>query len=162
MYASNIHTCLSKIRHTCYQQSTNKHVCKYECMHVCMYVCLKTPSLWIEIQTYMLKDTLSIFFGNSTKNDLRGAPKHVCAFQKPSACHGKWKLNAQTYTLKFGPKSYFGRLLNIHVCLKSLCLSWKMKHTYMPSNSHVWITWSVEHVCTFENPLPVKEKAIPT
>ena len=114
-------------------------------------VCHRKPN--IHTQRYTLKLSWKL----KNKNHLRGAPKHVCMFQKPSACHGKWKLHAQTYTLKFGPKSNFSRLLNMLVCLKSLCLMWKMKHTYMLSNSHAWRALSVEQLCMIENPSSVKE-----
>ena len=54
------------------------------------HVCMSENSLpVIENQTYTLKDTLSNFLRKSKTSDLRAAPKHVCMFQKPSACHGE-------------------------------------------------------------------------
>ena len=83
MYASNIHTCLSKISHKSCQQSTNKHVCMFENPHFChrksnihaqtyklkitcfkkwkydlsTYVCLKTRMFVMENETYTLNHT---------------------------------------------------------------------------------------------------------
>ena len=91
MYASNIHTFLSKISHKSYQQSTNKHVCTFENPHFChrksniyaqtyklkiacfkkwkydlsMYVCLKTLMFVMGNETYTLKHTRLIIVKKS-------------------------------------------------------------------------------------------------
>ena len=52
------------------------------------------------------------------------------------------------------------KLLSMYVCLKTLCLSWKMKHTYMLSNSHVETFFQKAKRVCFKNPLPVRVFAI--
>ena len=65
---------------------------------------------------------------------------------KPCVLSWKWNLNTQTYTLLFTQKSYLWSLLRVYVCLKSLCLSWFLNHTYTLSTSHLWIMMRVERV----------------
>ena len=89
MYASNIHTCLSEISHKCFQESTNKHVCMFE-----------NPLPVIKNEPYTLKQIIM-------KNQKMVVFKRVCLsvyVWKPSACHGKRNIYAQTYTLNHHTK----------------------------------------------------------
>ena len=68
----------------------------------------------------------------SNKNHPEAPPKHVCMFQNPQPV-----MENETYTFKHTrsklvqkrPKARLKRLLSMYVCLKTLCLSWKTKHT---------------------------------
>ena len=64
--APDIHTCLSKISHKCYQQSTNKHVCMFE-----NHVFYHGNETYIHAQSCL----------KSKKNHPEAPPKRVCMFQ---------------------------------------------------------------------------------
>ena len=109
----------------------------------------------------------------------------VCMFENPLPV-----IENETYTLKHTRSIFIEkpnttsrkRLFVIYVCLQTLCLSWKMKHTRSNTNSQTLIKFmknqrnrypyrgfvmlsyktiiiqkALEHVCMFENPLPVME-----
>ena len=96
-----------------------------------MYVCLKTLCLsWktaSNIHTYTLKNKLCYY-----ENPPEAPSKRVCMFKNPQPV-----MDNETYTLKHArseliekrAKARLKRLLSMYVCLKTLCLSWKTKHT---------------------------------
>ena len=135
-----MYVCMSRAtEHVCMYVS-NIHTYKVErrllflkgALWACMYVSKPSacPGKWkLHAQTYTLKGPWK-----ALKKDLATAPKRVCMFQSLSLSW-KWNLNTRTYTLPFNQKSYLRSLLRVYVCLKSLCLSWFLNHTYTLSTS---------------------------
>ena len=100
---------------------------KHVCMYVCMYICLKPSSVYVwRPQACMFERVcLSVY---------------VCM---PQTYIHKPNIHTQLIDLLIG--KLFKRLSSVYVCLKTLCLSWKMKYTH--SNIHAQYTslyvWSL-------------------
>ena len=122
-----------------------------------VYVCLKTLCLsWKLPQTYIhthSKTGLCCY-----ENPPEAPSKRVCMFQNPQPV-----MENETYTLKHArseliekrPKARLKRLLSMYVCLKTLCLSWKMKHTR--SNMNLRAQLKLQKIK--ENATPIEESS---
>ena len=92
----------------------------------------ENPVPVMENETYTLQHTLSNVIKKHEKYVIRGALEHVCMFENPLPV-----IENETYTLKRTRSIFIGKVNNtslkklfiMYVCLKTLCLSWKTKHT---------------------------------
>ena len=125
MYASNIHTYIQTLNQRCVAKIAVSKGC------LTAYVCLKSLCL-----SWKMKHTRSNMHpqkpSKSFKKLIQGAFEHVCMFEHPLPV-----IENETYTFNIhaqfsfnkSHKTHLRRLFIMYVCLKTLCLSWKTKHT---------------------------------
>ena len=93
------------------------------------------------------------------KNHPQAPPKHVCMFQKPCVLSWKWNMNAQTYTLKLGPKIKPYHILgDSWACMyvwNPCVLSWKTKRT----RSNMNLRTQLKLLNIEESATPIEESA---
>ena len=96
-----------------------------------IYVCLETLCL-----SWKMKHTDSNMHPQKPSKIMKkidsGSVRACMYLWKPSACHRKWNIHAQhtrSISIQKPNKTQLKRLFIMYVCLKTLCLSWKTKHT---------------------------------